>query len=181
MKGLLILSNLVEDIEAVGTRDLLQRAGIDIVTATFEDSLSIKTSFGLKIEVDTFGHDVLIDEFDFLIIPGGPYVKKTVDDDVSIKQLAKDFHSKGKLIAAICAGPRFLGQVGLLDGKRFTAFTGSEQDAKNGFYLEGMKSVVDGNIITASGAGALYEFAYEITKYLISEEKAIEVRKNILY
>lgn len=181
MKGLLILSNLVEDIEAIGTRDLLKRAGLDITTATYEESLTITTSYGLEICVDEFAQNLKTEDFDFLIIPGGPYVGKTVDDDQDIKELAKTFHKQNKLIAAICAGPRFLGQAGLLDGKNYTAFRGSAKDAPKGTYHPDKKAMRDGQIITARGAGAVYEFAYEITAHLLSQEKAEEVRERIMY
>jgi len=181
MKGLLILSNLVEDIEAIGTRDLLIRAGCKIDTVTFEESLIIKTSYGLEICVDDFAQNVRVDEYDFLIIPGGPYVGKIVDQDQDIKNLAIQFHQKEKLIAAICAGPRFLGQAGLLDGKKYTAFHGSDKDAPKGHYQPNDKAVLDGQIITARGAGAIYEFAYEITKYLMTKEKALKVQESIMY
>lgn len=181
MKGLLIFSNLVEDMEAIGTRDLLLRAGIEIDSVTFEESLRITTSYGLEICVDDFAQNITVEDYDLLIIPGGPYVGKIVDQDQEIKELVKSFYHKDKVIAAICAGPRFLGQTGILDGKNFTAFRGSEKDAPKGNYRPEDKAVVDGRIITARGAGAVYEFAYEITKKLISKEKALEVRNKIMY
>jgi 4-methyl-5(b-hydroxyethyl)-thiazole monophosphate biosynthesis len=181
MRGLLILSNFVEDMEALGTRDLLKRAGIEIVTATFETSLQIITSYGLHLKADDYAQNITIDGYDFLIIPGGPYVGKVVDQDRDIKELVRDFYDQGKLVTAICAGPRFLGQIGLLDGKHYTAFHGSNKDALKGYYHPEEKVVIDGRIITARGAGVIYDFAYEITKYLLSEEKAKEVQKNMMF
>ena len=35
-KILLVLSHDVEDVEALGTRALLRRAGLDVITATFQ-------------------------------------------------------------------------------------------------------------------------------------------------
>ena len=181
MKGLLILSNDVEDMEAVGTRDILLRAGFEITTATFEESLQISTSHGLDIRVDDYVENLMVEEFDLLIIPGGPYVGKTVDKDRNIKDLAKTFDAQDKWIAAICAGPRFLGQAGLLDGKEYTAFRGSEKDAEKGVYHKENKAMVDGRIITARGAGAVYAFAYEIIKTLVSKEKADQVFDHMMF
>lgn len=181
MNALLVMSNLVEDMEAIGTRDLLMRAGFKVVTGTFEESLSLKTSHGLAFDADMYAQNLDVKDFDLLIIPGGPYVAKTVDRDIQIKELAKTFSKEGKWIAAICAGPRFLGQAGLLKGKKYTAFRGSEIDGKDGEYLPENKALVDGKLITARGAGAVYEFAYFITKELISKEKADEIREKIMY
>lgn len=181
MKGLFVFSHGMEDGEALTTRALLKRAGLEMTTITFENTLDIVTAFSLHVKVDAFAKDVNIDDYDFLVIPGGGYVSKVVDQDTDIKALAKHFDQAGKLVAAICAGPRFLGQAGLLNGKSFTAFTGSEKDMPKGIYLPSYKAIRDHNIITARGAGAVYEFVNEIVKYLLGEEKARALLNSILY
>ncbi len=181
MKGLLVLSHDNEDGEALATRALLIRAGLDIKTITFEDTLDIKTSYGLVVKADTYARNVDYSMYDFVVIPGGKYVAKVVDKDVNIKQIASYFDRNNKLVAAICAGPRFLGQTGILDGKTFTAFKGSEVDMPKGYYQPSKKAVRDHHIITARGAGAIYEFVYEITNYLLGEEKADALLYSILY
>jgi len=181
MKGLLVLSHHVEDGEALTTRALLRRAGLDVVTVTFENTLDIETAFGLQVKADFFGHEVHLNEYDFVVIPGGRYVAEVVDKDLHIKELVRYFDQNQKLVAAICAGPRFLGQAGLLNGRQFTAFTGSEKDIPKGIYLPKLKAVRDKNIITARGAGAVYEFSYEIISYLLGEEKAKALLSSILY
>jgi protein deglycase len=181
MKGLIVLSNQMEDVEALGTRALLRRAGLDVMGITFESSLDIKTAFGLNIKADYFGVEVSYDDYDFVVIPGGRYVALTIDHDIEIQKIVKHFDDKQKLVAAICAGPRFLGRAGLLNGKSYTAFTGSEIDMPKGHYLPHEKAYRDHNIVTARGAGAIYEFSFEIVKYLLGEEKAKHLLDNILF
>ncbi|TNF08802.1 MAG: DJ-1/PfpI family protein [Bacillota bacterium] len=181
MKGLLIVSHDMEDGEALTTRALLRRAGLEVDTLTFQDSKQIITAFGLKVEADYLYQEVSYDSYDFIVIPGGKYVAKIVNHDHHIKDAVKYFYDQKKLVAAICAGPRFLGQAGILDHKKFTCFTGSEIDMPKGTYLPHKKAVCDENIITARGAGAVYEFTYEIVNYLLGEEKAESLLKNILY
>lgn len=179
MKGLMIFSNGMEDIEALATRDLLMRAGIEVVCASYHPSLEVKTSYGLLVKADMLLQDASEKDFDFLIIPGGPYVAATVDQDEQIKHIAMDFNNKQKSIGAICAGPRFLGQAGLLNHKNFTCFPGSEIDMKTGKYLPKKQVVKDGNIITARGAGVVYAFGYELIKTLINEQAAKEILARI--
>jgi 4-methyl-5(b-hydroxyethyl)-thiazole monophosphate biosynthesis len=181
MKGLLVLSHHVEDGEALTTRALLRRAGFDVVTITYENTLDIETAFGLSVKADFFAHDIHLDHYDFVVIPGGKYVAHVVDQDIHIKELVKYFHKKQKCVAAICAGPRFLGQAGILDGIHFTAYTGSEKDAPKGFYHPDKKAMTDQHIITARGAGAVYEFVFDIVKYFQGEEKAQALLNQILY
>lgn len=180
MKGLLILSHQMEDVEALGTRALLKRAGLEITTATFEDTLEIQTAFGLLVKADYYALDLQMNNYEFLIIPGGGYVAQVVDQDVNIKRLCKEFSHEKKMIAAICAGPRFLGQAGLLEGIHFTAYT-DINDAPNGIYHKELKAITDHHIITGRSAGAVYEFSYEIVKYLLGEDKANALLKNIQY
>jgi 4-methyl-5(b-hydroxyethyl)-thiazole monophosphate biosynthesis len=181
MKGLIVFSNNMEDGEALTTRALLVRAGFEMTSITFQNSLSITTAFGLNILANLFATDVTIEDYDFIVIPGGKYVAQIVDADHNIKKLATLFHQKQKLVAAICAGPRFLGQAGILDGVNYTCFTGSEKDMPKGIYHPELKAIRDQNIITARGAGGVYEFVYEIVKYYYGEEKAESLSKSILY
>ncbi len=181
VKGLLLLANDVEDIEALGTRALLIRAGFDIVTMTFEKSLTVRTSYGLSVKADKNGKELDVGEYDFLVIPGGPYVAKKIDKEQSIKKLAKSFTDKKKTVCAICAGPRFLARAGLLDNKKFTAFPGSEKDAPNGIYRPEKKAVNHKGIITARGPGAVYDFVYEIVAELQGAKKAKALLKDIQY
>lgn len=181
MKGLLVLSHHIEDGEALFTRALLNRAGFDMTTLTFESTKTIHTAFGLSVEANVFTHEINPDDFDFIVIPGGKYVAQVVDADVHIKALAQTFNDQKKLVAAICAGPRFLGQAGILDGKKFTCFTGCDIDMPKGHYMKEKKAVHDGNIITARGAGAIYEFVFEIVQYYHGKEKAQALLDSILY
>ncbi len=181
MKGIMLFSDRMEDVEALGTRALLKRAGIEIDTATFNETLKVETAFNLEVKADCRVQDEIVDNYDFIVLPGGPYVAQTVDRDEAVKNLVKAFDAQGKLVAAICAGPRFLGQAGLLDGKTFTAFTNSEKDAPKGKYRPKQKALRDENIITARGAGAVYEFAYEIVKYLQGEDAAKKLLRTILH
>ncbi len=179
MKGLMVFSDRMEDVEALATRALLVRAGIEIDSATVNPSLEVMTAYGLKVKVDKALKDVKSADYDFFVIPGGAYVAHVVDKDKIIKKTARAFAEQDKLISAICAGPRFLGQADLLDGKKFTCFPGSEIDMKSGKYLPKKKVVKDGNIITARGAGVVYEFAYEIVKSLKDKASAEQLLASI--
>lgn len=181
MKGLIIFHPNMEDVEALATKALLVRAGIVIDSITTSSNKWMETAFGQQVRADYFLEEIEADTYDFLIIPGGKYVGEIIQEDTEIKQLAKHFNDQNKTIAAICAGPRFLGQAGLLDNKQFTAFPGSEIDMPKGTYLPHEKAVIDGNIITARGAGVVYDFVYAIIKQMRGESKAKELLEDILY
>ena len=82
---------------------------------------------------------------------------------------------------AICAAPRFLGRLGLLDNLSFTAFPGTEEDAKLGHYMLSEKVVVTPKIITARSAGAVIDFVYQIIKKNQGEGVSKSLINNIMY
>ena len=94
MKGLLVVSHQMEDGEALTTRALLRRSDLDVVTITYENTKDIVTAYGLTIKADYFAHEIHLDQYDFIIVPGGSYVSKVVDHDIHIKELVKYFDRK---------------------------------------------------------------------------------------
>lgn len=181
MKGLLILSDACEDTEALSTRALLKRAQIHVDTVTINPSKQITTAFGLQVLVDYHSDEIDLDDYDFLIVPGGRYVAQIIDHDTYIKSTVKAFERNQKLICAICAGPRFLGVMGVLKHKHYTIYPGNQNDAFEGVYHPELKAITDGLVITARGAGATIDFAYEIIKYIQGEEAAKKILFNIAY
>ena len=181
MKGLLVLSHHVEDGEALFTLALLRRIGLVVNTMTFQETKDIHTAYGQHVTADFKHTEIDHLDYDFIIIPGGKYVSEMIDQDDHIIKLATSFNDQKKLICAICAGPRFLGRAGILDGVSYTCYPGSEIDMPKGIYLKEQKVVVDGHIITARSAGAVYEFAHAITKKLLGEQKAQQLYASILY
>jgi len=174
---LMVVSHQMEDIESLGSAALLRRAGLPVELGTFESSLEITTAYGTRITADTFIKED-ITPYDGLIIPGGKYVKETVDADTKIKALATAFKAADKYLMAICAGPRFLMQADLIDGD-FTNFPGAEVDQKRGTYHSAPKAMVDGKLITARSAGAVYDFVFAIIETLQGED-ALQAFKDLI-
>ena len=180
IKGLMVFSNNMEDAEAIFTRDLLQRAGFKIDTVSFVKK-EIVTAYGLTVIADYSASDISLDEYEFLILPGGKYVEEIIDKDTQIKDLVEWFNKENKWIAAICAAPRFLGQLGLLEGKKFTCFPSCEIDVKNGIYQKNEKAVRDGKIITGRSVGAVVEFCSLIIESVLSCETVKKIIQEIIY
>src|SRR5690606_20431955 len=181
MRGLIIYSNHMEDNEALSTLALLRRAGMEIDSVTNNEILMVKTAFGISVQADYLLTQVDLNVYDFLIIPGGRYVAEIIDDADDMYQLITNFRNANKDIYAICAAPRFLGRLGILDGVAYTAFPGSEKDALKGEYLSDHKVVVTPKIITARSAGAVVDFVYEIVRKNKGEASAKSLIESIMY
>jgi 4-methyl-5(b-hydroxyethyl)-thiazole monophosphate biosynthesis len=101
-----------------------------------------------------------------------------LENNTTVQNFIDYCADNGKMIAAICAAPSVLGHKGLLDNKNATCFPGFESALGNAVVSDKF-AVRDGNIITAKGAGAASEFAFEIIAYLDSREKADSIRKTV--
>lgn len=181
MKGLLVLSNYVEDTEALSTRALLIRAGIKVDTVTINESKTIETAYGLTVNVDYHKDEIDLDDYQFLIIPGGKYVGMIIDKDTYIKSLVAHFHLEQKMLSAICAGPRFLGEMGVLKDKHYTIYPSLEDSRFLGIHEPFKKAVTDGLVITGRGAGCTLDFALEIIEFVMGKNKRNEILKSIAF
>ena len=180
MKGLILLANNFEDSEAIVTIDLIKRANILLDTISMENDLNVVSKYGLHIKCDNHINSISLDNYDFLIIPGGQAVLNHLNNDKTLDTVMH-FENKKQLIASICAAPSILGKLNLLNNEPFTCFPSFEEYSKEGIYFENKKVVVYKNHITSKACGTVFEFAYEIIKYLKSKEVADKVLNDIYY
>src|SRR5690554_6432473 len=108
-KVALFLANGFEEIEALGTVDILRRAQIDVVTVSITDDKTVTGAHNVQVVVDNTFSDIDFSDFDMLILPGGMPGAKNLNKHEELKKLLNEFNSKNKLIAAICAAPMVLG------------------------------------------------------------------------
>ena len=116
-----ILADGFEEVEAVAIIDVLRRAGIDTVVAGLHDG-HITSARTVRIIPDAVIDTVNADDFDMLVLPGGPPGSDNLNADARVIELIRSFSKKGKLTGAICAAPIVLGNAGVLVGKRATAY-----------------------------------------------------------
>ena len=90
-------------------------------------------------------------------------------------------NEKRGYIAAICAAPRILGDMGLLEGVGATVYPGNEEHMKGAAVDMKTKAVADGRFITARGMGCAVEFGSEIVTALVDAETAGKVLASIQY
>lgn len=109
-----------------------------------------------------------IGDYEALIIPGGP----VNNEQNEICPLVQNMEESGKLVAAICFAPQFLGRAGVLDKHKYTTSCSAEKirqlgvdDPYNRDNFVMARTVVDGNVITAQGY-AFVDFAACVCRYL---------------
>ena len=179
-KVAIMLANGCEEIEALTVVDILRRAKITIDTIATMGDKTVISSHNIGILCDKLLEEINPDEYDAIVLPGGMPGSTNLFDNKTVCDAVIKAVSNGKLVAAICAAPFILGQLGLLNGKKATCYPGFE-DKLTGATITGASSVTDGNIITGKGMGAAIDFALDITSYLTDAATAEEISKSIQY
>lgn len=172
----LFLIDGFEDIEALGTIDILRRGGVDVKSVSLESGKRVVSAHGIPVEADVMFSELDPSQARMLVIPGGT---PKYDSHEGLKKTVAAFAKDGNLVAAICAAPAVLGGLGLLEGKKATVYPGFTHYLKGAEVVE-KPVVVDGNITTGRGPGLTFDFALELVRQLEGEDKQKEVAKGLL-
>lgn len=179
------LADGFEEIEALTPYDMLKRAGQNIVTVSVSGRDTVLGSHGIEIKADRTVAN-FSPEYDFaaemIILPGGMPGTKILFANQYVRKALTDNFIRGNRIAAICAAPMILGQLGFLEGKNATCFPGFEcylRNAKVADTSSGGKVITDGNITTASGMGVALQFGAELVSVICGKEKAESLLESV--
>lgn len=177
MHALLFLIDGFEEIEALTTVDILRRADIDVRTVSLTGKQQVTGGHNIPVIADVLFDAVDIAAADMLIIPGGTV---QYNEHTGLKAALPPFVAAGKKVAAICAAPMVLGNLGLLAGKKATCYPGFEQYLQDAQLQSGAAVVVDGNIITGRGPGLAIDFALQIVETLTNVAKRDAIAAQLL-
>lgn len=173
-----LLANGFEEIEALTPIDVLRRAGLKVVSCGLSGK-AIRGSHGITVEADMLPEEIDLSEVTMAILPGGMPGATNIDAHPFTDKLIEAALGNGGRLAAICAAPLVLGRRGLLKGKSATCYPGFEGELV-GAHVTGDGVVTDGNITTAKGMGVALEFAKELVRLTLGEEKAEEISAAIM-
>lgn len=169
-----------EELEAVTIIDLLRRAGADVVAAGLTDG-PVKASRGVVLMPDCALDDVLGDDFDMIVLPGGVAGADNLDADPRIHRLLQRMAEGSRYTAAICAAPKVLLNAGLLDNRVATAYPGIIDGQVAPDTLRPDQAVViDGSVVTSRGPGTAMDFALTLVETLLGADKRREVEAALV-
>ena len=83
-------------------------------------------------------------------------------------------------MAAICAGPTVLADLGITDGKNATCYPGCEGGMGAAVMAKDKAFVVDGRLITGTSAGCAVKFALALVAVLGGMDAARKVSDQIV-
>lgn len=178
-KAYLFLATGFEEIEALTPVDVLRRAGFDLKTVSISQEKTVTGAHNISVIADLTIDNISANEADVLILPGGmPGTTNLMACD-TLHAIIAEFARSKKAIAAICAAPRILGQMGLLNNHSVCCYPGTESFLK-GAIIENKAVVSSGQFITANGAGAAMEFSLQIVSHFEGKETAHTLAKKMM-
>ena len=181
-KVLMIIESHTQRAEFISTLDILYRAGIQVDICGEIEILQRGSEQIVGYDNSDLYERLNDESYSAIIFPGGREGVKAVRDNFFNDSRCIDklisLYNKGILIAAICAAPNFLGEIGILKGNRFTCYPGFEGNHFGGDY-SGEEIVVDKNLITGRSMYYSVDFGLEIVKYILGEEMKIKIENQV--
>ena len=174
------LADGFEEIEGLTVVDLLRRAGISTATAGVQGKREVTGSHGIQVLADTLLEELSTEDTALLVLPGGMPGTRNLAACAPLTELLKKWNSQGKRLAAICAAPSVLGELGILEGKRAVCYPGFE-DKLLGAQVSEERVVTSENVTTSRGMGTAIPFGLELIALLSGRETAEKIRESIIY
>ena len=175
----MLLGTGFEETEAITPLDLLRRAGVEVLTV----GINGKTVYGghnIGIAADITLEEMDLTDVEMVVIPGGLGGVASIRACAPAMDALKFANDNGKFVAAICAGPTVLADLGITDGKNATCYPGCEDGMGSANMVEGKAAVRDGRIITGTSAGSAVPFGLALVEALKGAETAEAIAKQIV-
>ena len=175
----MLLGTGFEETEAIAPLDLLRRAGINVATV----GLNGKTVYGshhIGVQADLEIDELDLTSLDGIVLPGGLGGVASIKASQKALDAVRFAWENHKLVAAICAGPTILAQLGITDGKNATCYPGCEQQMGSAVMVPGAAAVTDGNVIPGPSAGCAIPFALQLIAALKGQDAADAIARQIV-
>jgi len=175
----MLLGTGFEETEAIAPLDLLRRAGIEVLTV----GINGKTVYGghnIGVEADILLSQMDLTDLEMIVIPGGLGGVASIRASKEAMAALQFAWENGKFVAAICAGPTVLADLGITNGKKATCYPGCEGGMKQALMQENAACVQDGTVITGTSAGCAIPFGLSLIAALKGQQAADAVASQIV-
>ena len=178
----LILADGFEEMEAIGTIDILRRCGLQVQTLSITGKRVVVSARGVIVKADSLFRKNHLIHCDALILPGGLKGAETMNKNAVLRLAISQQCHEGTIIAAICAAPMVLGTAGVLKGKHATIYPGMEEHIEGAIRHREAYVIEHDNVITAAGPAATRLFACAIARRLVSNPTIVEqIESDMLF
>ncbi|MDY4754534.1 MAG: DJ-1 family glyoxalase III [Candidatus Faecousia sp.] len=175
----MLLGTGFEETEAIAPLDLLRRAGVEVLTVGI-DGKTVIGSHKIPVVADITIGEMDLTDMEMIVIPGGLGGVASLRASRASLDALKFGWENQKYVAAICAGPTVLADLGITDGRKATCYPGQEKNMGTAKMQENAAVVTDGKLITGTSAGCAIPFGLALVEALKGKEAAETVRKQIV-
>ncbi len=175
----MLLGTGFEETEAIAPLDLMRRGGIDVMTVGVNGKI-VYGGHGIGVEADIELGEMDLTDMDMIVLPGGVGGVASVRASKPAMDALRFAWENGKFVAAICAGPTVLADLGIADGKNATCYPGCEDAMGNANMIPDVPWVRDGKLITGTSAGCAIPFGLALIEALKDQEAADTVKRSIV-
>ncbi len=169
-----------EEIEAISIIDTLRRGGINTLAISITSGKNVKGAHAIEVVADEIFDKTDFSTGNIVILPGGMPGTNNLNAHEGLKALINQYNNQQKYVAAICAAPLVLGQMGLLKGKPAISYPGFEDQLQGATIEKDKRVVVSGNIITSKGPGTAIEFALQLVEMLVDKATAEKLAEGMI-
>lgn len=174
-----LLGTGFEEMEAIAPIDLLRRAGVPTLTVGVDGKI-VKGGHNIGVEVDITIDEMDLTNLDMIVLPGGLGGVATARASQKAMDALRFAWENDKFVAAICAGPTVLADLGITDGRKATCYPGCESGMGEADMVAEQPCVRDGKLITGTSAGCAVPFALMLIEALKGTEEAHRVAQQIV-
>ena len=173
-----LLGTGFEETEAIAPIDLLRRAGVDVLTVGIQGKL-VYGSHRIGVEADITLDEMDLTKLDMIVLPGGLGGVKSIKESPAAMEAVRFAWENGKFVAAICAAPTILSQLGITDGLDAVCYPGCEEEMQ-GANMVSAPCVRSGRVITGTSAGCAIPFGLMLIEALCGDAVAQKIAAQIV-
>ncbi len=175
----MLLGTGFEEVEAIAPADLLRRAGISFMTVGVNGK-TVYGGHGIGIEADITLGEMDLTDLEMIILPGGLGGVASVRASKEAMDALRFAWENDQFVAAICAGPTVLADLGITDDKNATCYPGCESGMGSAHMIPNAACVRDGKLITGTSAGSAISFGLMLVAALKGQEAADAIAQQIV-
>ena len=174
-----LLGTGFEETEAIAPIDLLRRAGVEVTTVGIQGK-TVYGGHGIGIEADILLEQMQFSHMEMIVLPGGLGGVDSVRNSPKAMDAIRYAQAHPVYIAAICAAPTILAQLGITDGKQAVCYPGCEEEMGSAQILADRSCVRDGRVITGASAGCAVSFGLSLIAALKGQGEADRIAQQIV-
>lgn len=169
-----------EEIEALTVVDLTRREGLETWMVSVTGEKKVTGAHQISVETDKLMEEVDFSQVEMIVLPGGMPGTLNLKACKPLMDQVLSFHQKKKYLAAICAAPTILGELGILEGKEACCYPGMEEQLGKAKAVTSSLAVQD-HLLTSRGMGTAIDFGLKIIEIFLGKERADALGKGIVY